>query len=497
MGAPQSSSSSAAASTMSLLGSALAADTVSKPNMHRRIENLALRLRRRQLIGSREVALEVVKLLREIVSGAKFSSFKQLVQHLEHVGRILQDSGPKELVITNMTRRITMLISEEYATALTNFMSDSTSSGAHTPASIPATPAVGADIAGSSFFSERDFVARGRPGALGSIFELLGHKSTNGSTSSQPGGAPGSPFASTSGLSSPGSSQPGSPASAHTPSIAQPRPTHPLRTPSLVSPQIQAVLEDEFSKKSFSLKPVFIEAIQELMDEVEMTYQTIGQQAIDHIHSGEFILTIGHSNTVEAFLKAAARKRKFTVIVAETAPSFSGRQTAESLSSVGINTILIPDSNIFALLSRCSKVVLGPHLVLADGALLSIAGSLPLSVAANKMRVPVVVVGGMFKFSPLYLGEADWGMRDLGSPDLVLNSGDECLKVGGQEFEEADDDEDDEEVDDQGQVDTEVLNPYYDVVPADFVNIYITNLGGHPSSLLYRLLSETYGNTAN
>lgn len=36
----------------------------------------------------------------------------------------------------------------------------------------------------------------------------------------------------------------------------------------------------------------------------------------------EFIMTIGHSKTVEAFLKNAARKRKFTVICAETAPSY-------------------------------------------------------------------------------------------------------------------------------------------------------------------------------
>ena len=38
--------------------------------------------------------------------------------------------------------------------------------------------------------------------------------------------------------------------------------------------------------------------------------------------NSEFILTIGQSRTVEAFLKAASRKRKFTVIVAETAPSY-------------------------------------------------------------------------------------------------------------------------------------------------------------------------------
>lgn len=139
---------------------------------------------------------------------------------------------------------------------------------------------------------------------------------------------------------------------------------------------------------------------------------------------------------------------------------FSGRETALALSAANIPTILIPDSNIFALLPRCSKVLLGPHLILADGALLSISGSLPLCLAANRMRVPVVVVGGMFKFSPVYLGEGDWGMRDLGSPEMVLKSTEIPSLSGGMEEEE----------------DTEVLNPYYDVVSAELVNLYISNL---------------------
>ena len=43
-------------------------------------------------------------------------------------------------------------------------------------------------------------------------------------------------------------------------------------------------------------------------------------QALEHIHSNEVIMTVGRSRTVEAFLKDAARKRKFHVIVAECAP---------------------------------------------------------------------------------------------------------------------------------------------------------------------------------
>lgn len=52
----------------------------------------------------------------------------------------------------------------------------------------------------------------------------------------------------------------------------------------------------------------------------EGTTDNIAMQALEHIHSNEVIMTIGRSRTVEAFLKDAARKRKFHVIVAECAP---------------------------------------------------------------------------------------------------------------------------------------------------------------------------------
>lgn len=53
---------------------------------------------------------------------------------------------------------------------------------------------------------------------------------------------------------------------------------------------------------------------------IEGTTDNIAMQALEHIHSNEVIMTIGRSRTVEAFLKDAARKRKFHVIVAECAP---------------------------------------------------------------------------------------------------------------------------------------------------------------------------------
>uniref|UniRef100_A0A3P9JKL3 Translation initiation factor eIF2B subunit beta n=1 Tax=Oryzias latipes TaxID=8090 RepID=A0A3P9JKL3_ORYLA len=78
--------------------------------------------------------------------------------------------------------------------------------------------------------------------------------------------------------------------------------------------------EENFRQHFASLRANVIEAINELLTELEGTTDNIAMQALEHIHSNEVIMTIGRSRTVEAFLKNAARKRKFHVIVAECAP---------------------------------------------------------------------------------------------------------------------------------------------------------------------------------
>ena len=91
---------------------------------------------------------------------------------------------------------------------------------------------------------------------------------------------------------------------------------------------------DSFAR---ALKPVLMEAIQDVLDELETVYDNISKNAKDHIHSecvsvhspfiqrlirfSEIILTIGMSKTVESFLKSAAHYRNYTVIVTESGPS--------------------------------------------------------------------------------------------------------------------------------------------------------------------------------
>ena len=103
-------------------------------------------------------------------------------------------------------------------------------------------------------------------------------------------------------------------------------------------------------------KAPILEAINELLEELTQINEQIAEQAIEHIHANEVILTHGSDRAVEAFLKAARKKRSFDVIVAETALGGEGRQTAVTLAEAGISTTLIADTAVFAMMARVNKV---------------------------------------------------------------------------------------------------------------------------------------------
>ena len=164
---------------------------------------------------------------------------------------------------------------------------------------------------------------------------------------------------------------------------------------------------------------------------------------------------MGHSKTVEAFLKQAYRDRKFTVIIAESAPSYLGHSMATSLSSSNIPVLLVPDSSLYALMPRVTKVILGAHAVLANGGLFSLAGTLSVCLAAKAHSKPVVVTTGQFKFAPAWNLFHEYGAVDFKPPGEV--AGHDGAGGGG------------------GFDGVEVVNPYYDYIRPDLVNLFVTN----------------------
>lgn len=228
---------------------------------------------------------------------------------------------------------------------------------------------------------------------------------------------------------------------------------------------------DDYSTPFPTLKASVIEAINELITELETSGDNIAAQALEHIHSNEVIMTVGKSRTVEAFLKKAAqKKRKFQVIVVECAPFYHGHKLAKSLASADIETTIITDSAVFAMMARVNKVIIGTHTVMANGGLKAVNGSHAVALAAKYHSVPLIVCAAMFKLSPQYLCSYDQdAFNKFVSPEEVLNYSEGDLVSKAQ-----------------------LTNPVFDYVPPELVTLYISNIGGNAPSYVYRLLSELY-----
>ncbi|XP_064005912.1 translation initiation factor eIF2B subunit beta isoform X2 [Pogoniulus pusillus] len=198
------------------------------------------------------------------------------------------------------------------------------------------------------------------------------------------------------------------------------------------------------------------------------TTDNIAMQALEHIHSNEVIMTIGYSRTVEAFLKEAARKRKFQVIVAECAPFCQGHEMAVRLSKENIETTVMSDAAIFAVMSRVNKVIIGTKTILANGALVAVSGTHTLALAAKHHSTPLIVCAPMFKLSPQFPNEED-SFQKFVSPQEVLpfTEGEILAKIN-------------------------VHCPVFDYVPPELITLFISNIGGNAPSYIYRLMSELY-----
>ena len=142
--------------------------------------------------------------------------------------------------------------------------------------------------------------------------------------------------------------------------------------------------------------------------------------APEHIHAGEYILTIGLG--AESFLRAAARKRKITVIIAENAPSLDGHILASNLQKncPNITVTLIPDACIYAIMCRVNKVILSSIAVLADGGSICPCGYTMIANSAKDFSVPVICLATTSMLTPLFAHTQEMLLSQLNSPADIL-----------------------------------------------------------------------------
>ena len=237
-------------------------------------------------------------------------------------------------------------------------------------------------------------------------------------------------------------------------------------------PDDDAAFPPIFHASRPDLKEAVMEAIHEIMSDLEDLHKNINDQATSHIHNGEVVLTYALSKTIELFLKAAAAKgRRFQVVVCEGAPHYGGHAMARSLAEAGIDTVVVNDAATFGVMARVNKVLLPSHAVLANGGLIAPSGCHMVALAAHHNCVPVVAITGMFKLCPMYPHEGQDTLNDLVSPSSVVDyseMGDGILS------------------------EIEFINPVHNYIPPQLVDLYVTNIGAFQPSYIYRLLAEYY-----
>eukprot|EP00891_Asterochloris_glomerata_P003620 jgi/Astpho2/3620/Aster-06912 len=228
-------------------------------------------------------------------------------------------------------------------------------------------------------------------------------------------------------------------------------------------------------------KRAILQQITALEVELDDIADNIAAQADDYIHANEVILTFGMSETTSLFLQEAARKRDFQVVVAEGAPRYGGHEHARQLAAAGIPTTAITDSAIFAMMARVNKVLIGAHIMLANGGVMAAVGTHMVAQAARHHRIPIVVVAGLHKLSPLFPHDPSITFNDFGDASDIIDvaaftDSQPCRAAQRPGLEP----------------NFQVPNPIWDYIPPELISLFVTDTGGHTPSYVYRLLAEFY-----
>lgn len=439
-------------------------------------------LKRRQIQHSRPCATATAHLLLRVVSAFKWTAIEKLIERIQQVGQRLCAAQPRELVVGNIVRRVLGLIREEAEDDrdLDDKNLDGCINNDGDSKLVEDSPTKPKELAAhrpnlSSSISAFSPLSHGATAptdttAVDTHSEAEQRQASSHDRTETPHRPPLMTSHTSYAVSNAGTmvtsmfnllSGDDTPSAASTPTHGQ-------------SPDRKSILARiNAMKLQRDLKPDIIGGIEEIIDELDQVDDQIAAYALEHIHSNEVILTYGSSLTVQKFLLKAAAKRKFTVVHAESYPNdhettytvVSGVRPREAendgldsdafqkpLIAAGVTVILITDATVFAIMSRVNKVILGTHAVLANGGLVASAGSKMIAKAARGHRTPVVVVSGVYKLSPVYPFDFE----------ALIEYGDASKIFPYQDGEMVD------------LVDVE--NPLYDYVPAELVDLYITNL---------------------
>ncbi|MEN6396789.1 MAG: ribose 1,5-bisphosphate isomerase [Methanoregula sp.] len=189
-----------------------------------------------------------------------------------------------------------------------------------------------------------------------------------------------------------------------------------------------------------------------------------------HIRDGDTILTHCNSEAALGCIIEAHRQGKgIEVFATEVRPRNQGLITIRTLNDAGIKTNFIVDSAVRSFINDVDLVIVGADAVTVNGAVVNKIGTAQVAHSAREARVNMVVAAETYKFAPrTILGEL---IR------IEERSGNEVLP---------------EEIA-RTLPHVTVRNPAFDVTPAEYVDLIVTEKGAIPPQMAYVIIRDYLG----
>jgi translation initiation factor eIF-2B subunit delta len=214
-----------------------------------------------------------------------------------------------------------------------------------------------------------------------------------------------------------------------------------------------------------------------IRERVTFADQVIARSAADKIKDGDVIMTYAKSSIVQrALVKAHEEGKKFRVIIVDSRPLHEGKHLAAALVRIGMDVKYCLINGLSHNIQDVTKVLLGAHAMMSNGRLFSRIGTALVAMEANEADKPVIVLCETIKFT-----------ERVALDSIVHNEiapADELVIPGGP-------------LEQWGDIKKlQLCNPMYDVTPADYIQMIITESGNVPPTsvpVLHRLGNESQG----
>jgi len=208
----------------------------------------------------------------------------------------------------------------------------------------------------------------------------------------------------------------------------------------------------------------------EFIEHSEHAVEWIAEIGARHISDGDVLLT--HCNSEAALgciLEAHRQGKEIEVYATEVRPRGQGLITIRTLNDAGIRTNYIIDSAVRYFINDIDLVIVGADAIAVNGAVVNKIGTAQIAHAADEARTNVIVAAETYKFAP----------RTILGEKIEIEERDPAEVLSREEAERL--------------PFVRVRNPAFDVTPAEYIDLIITERGAIPPELAYTVIKDYLG----